>query len=76
METLDPVGWRKGRLEQKREYNVVKGTESALSFTVLLGCVGAGHAESNAMREEKVAGGGVVKFAAVVTLDTLDCARN
>lgn len=74
VETLDPVGWRKGCLEQKRAHNVVKGTESTLSFTVLLGCVGAGHAESNTMREEEVASGGVVKFASIVTLDTLDWA--
>ena len=41
MQGFDPVGWRKGSLEQKGAHNVVIGTDDALSFIVLGGGVGA-----------------------------------
>ena len=41
LQGFDPVGWRKGSLEQKGAHNVVIGTDDVLSFIVLGGGVGA-----------------------------------
>ena len=44
----------------------------ALSFTLLSGGVGAGHAQVNDIGQDKSAGAGVVKLFAVVALNGLD----
>lgn len=48
---------------------MVDGTEDTLGSTVLGRGVGARHAELNTAGEEEGAGGGVIKLAAIVTLD-------
>lgn len=70
-EGLSPVGWRHAGLEQQGADNIVSGSNDALSFTVLGGGVGTGHAQVHAMGEEEHAGAGVVELAPVVALDRL-----
>jgi hypothetical protein len=72
VECLNPVDRRETRLEQKRTQNIINGTNRAFSLAILLGGVGARHAKNNTMREEERAGHGIIEFAAVVALDTLD----
>jgi hypothetical protein len=50
-------------------YNVVNGTNDALSLTVLLRGVGARHAKVNTVGEEERAGGGVVKLTVIIALN-------
>lgn len=69
VEGLDPKGAREVGLKEKRAYNVVEGTESALGFTILGRGVGAGHAHGDAVSEEEGTGGGVVELTAIVTLN-------
>jgi hypothetical protein len=59
-------------LKKKRTNNVIDRSKDVLGTTVLLGRVGARHAESGAMGEEERAGRGVVKLTTVVALDSLD----
>ena len=76
MECFDPKGWGTGRLKQKRVDDVVCGMNDALSFTILDGRVGAGHAQVDAIGQEESAGTRVVKLFAVVALNDLTVALN
>ena len=73
MECLNPVGGGKTCLKQERTHDVVDGTNGAFGLAILLGGVGAGHAESNTFGEEECASGGVIKLTTIVALDALDC---
>lgn len=59
-------------MEQERANIIISGADNVFSFTVLGECVGAGHAEMNHMCKKKHVGAGVVKLAAIVTLNRLN----
>jgi hypothetical protein len=71
MEGVSPIDWRNAGLKQKRAHNVIDGAKSALSFTILLGSVGARHAKNGTMGKEERVGRRVVKLTTVVALDSL-----
>ena len=72
MKRLNPIdGWQ-AALKKQGAHNIINGAKSALGFTVLLRGVGARHAKNGTVREEERAGRGVVKLAAIVTLDSLN----
>ena len=75
VEGLDPKGAREAGLKEKRAYNVVEGTESALGFSILGRGVGAGHAHGDTVSKEERAGSGVVELMAVITLDVTNGCR-
>jgi hypothetical protein len=69
---LDPVDRRKARLKKKRAQNIVKCAERAFGLSILLGSVWTRHAKCNTVGEKERAGRRIVKFTAIVALDTLD----
>jgi hypothetical protein len=69
---LNPVSWRETHLKQKGTQSVIDGAKGTLGFTILLGGVWTRHAEGNTVGEEERAGRRIVKFMAIVTLNTLD----
>ena len=70
-ECLDPVGGRHGGLKQQGANNIIDGADNALSFTILRRGVGAGHAEMDALSEEKGPSAGIVELLAIVALNGL-----
>jgi hypothetical protein len=56
-------------LEEEGACDIIDGADQALGFPILLGSIGARHAEGGAMSKEESTRGRVVKLAAVVTLD-------
>ena len=72
MQGFHPIGWREASLEHKATDDVISSADNAFSFFILGGSVGAWHAKSNAMGEEKGASGRVIKFLTIVTLDAFD----
>ena len=60
---------RHGSLEEEGAGDVIDGADHALGFPVLLRGIGTRHAKSGAVSKEETAGGRVVEFATVVTLD-------
>jgi hypothetical protein len=72
VQRLGPIWRGHARLKQKREDDIVSGTNNPLRFTILRGLVGTRHAKQDAMSEEEGAGVGVVELLVVVTLDSLN----
>jgi len=70
-ESIGPVGGRHGSLEEEGASDIVGTANHALSFSVLLRSIGAGHAKGNTFVEKEGARGGVVKLTTVVTLQGL-----
>jgi hypothetical protein len=71
VESLHPVGWREAGLEHEGMHDVISG----MGMTILRS-MRIGHANEDAMSEEKGTGGGVIEFATIVALDGLNrCAE-
>jgi hypothetical protein len=72
VQALSPKASGKRGLKQKGTHGVIGGANHPLSLAILRRGVWTRHAELNAVREEEIAGGGVIKLATIVTLDGLD----
>jgi hypothetical protein len=70
VEGFDPERGRHGGLEEESTDNIVGGTDSSFSFAVLLRCVRTGEAKEGAMLSEEGVNLFVIKFAAIVTLNS------
>jgi hypothetical protein len=67
-----PVTGGHGGLEQQRASDVVGGAKHAFGFSILLGGVGAGHAETHTFSKEESTSGSIVELTAIVTLHRFD----
>lgn len=72
LEAFNPIGSRKGGLEQHGANDVVHGADHAFCLAILRRRVGTGHPEHSAMVKEEGASGGVVELAPVVALNLLN----
>jgi hypothetical protein len=57
-------------------HDIIGGTNHVLGLIVLRGSVETRHLKLDAVREEESVGGGVIKLASIITLDTSDGAAN
>ena len=69
---LNPIGRRETHLKQKGTQNVINSAKGAFCLSILLGSIWTRHAECNTVGEKERAGGGIIKFTAIVALNALD----
>jgi hypothetical protein len=69
-ESLGPKDGRHGGVREQGAHGFVQSPEHALRAAVLGGCVGAGHAQGNAMAVKKFSGSLIVELAAVIGLQS------
>ena len=65
---FSPVWWWHGGVEQQSADGVVDSAKYAFGFAILLGSVGAGEAQADAVAREKISCGPVEELGAVISL--------
>jgi hypothetical protein len=69
---ITPIGRRHGDLKKEGASDIVESAKYAFSFAILLGGVGARHPKRYTFGKEESTRGGIIKFAAVITLHKFD----
>ena len=69
-ESLHPIGWGHGCINQKCANGVVQGAKHALSFAVLSRCVGARDTEKNLAAGQEGSGGIVDELGPIICVKT------
>jgi hypothetical protein len=72
VKALSPVSGWKEILKQQGAHDIIGGMNHALDLAVLRGSVGTRHPKLDIVREEEGAGGGVIKLASIIALNTPD----